>query len=386
MELPPEQAQQEEEAQEAFQTYLSPPNPPTPPTPPEPNMSDFTPEALAAAMTQALRTQTQFKGKIDVPAPAPFEGHSDDAQAFIDRVLNYFDATGNSDAADQSKIAFAFSLMKGSAQNFRDLYYQKASDARKKGTRVYNSWKEFEKDLFKEFPVVDNKTRWLMMLYRLKQGTRSVPVFISTFQTLAMRAGLKDAQVDEAGNIVNSNNLDQLRALFLQGLNQRIVEKLMNQSELPTTMEGWYERVRRLDAYSNFGAMGQVPHRQEHSHSNPYGRVDEPMDVDRVSISPEVREERYRKGLCLLCGKKGHFARNHRQNSTQEGSGRPNQGRFGQGRPSQGRPRQTTARVVEESEEPSKVETEKPDKFAQFRALRLQMSDAEWDKALLDFM
>ena len=67
----------------------------------------------------------------------------------------------------------------------------------------------------------------------------------------------------------------------------------MNQLELPTTMEGWYKRVRRLDAYSNFGAMGQVPHRQEHSHSNPYGRVDEPMDVDRVSISPEVREERY---------------------------------------------------------------------------------------------
>ena len=108
-----------------------------------------------------------------------------------------------------------------------------------------------------------------------------------------MRAGLKDAQIDEAGNIVNSNNLDQLRALFLQGLNQRIVEKLMNQSELPTTMEGWYERVRRLDAYSNFGAMGQVPHRQEHSHSNPYGWVDEPMDVDHVLISPEVREERY---------------------------------------------------------------------------------------------
>ena len=107
-------------------------------------MSDFTPETLAAAMAQALRTQTQFKGKIDVPAPAPFEGHSDDAQAFIDHVLNYFDATGNSDTADQSKIAFAFSLMKGNAQNFHDLYYQKASDAQKRGTKVYNSWKEFE--------------------------------------------------------------------------------------------------------------------------------------------------------------------------------------------------------------------------------------------------
>ena len=118
--------------------------------------------------------------------------------------------------------------MKGSAQNFRDLYYQKASDARKKGTRVYNSWKEFEKDLFKEFPVVDNKTRWLMMLYRLKQGTRSVPVFISTFQMLAMRAGLKDASVNEEGMILDARNVNQLHALFLQALNQRIVEWLMN--------------------------------------------------------------------------------------------------------------------------------------------------------------
>ena len=132
-----------------------------------------------------------------------------------------------------------------------------------------------------------------MMLYCLKQGTRSVPVFINTFQTLAMRAGLKDAEVDDEGAITNPNNIDQLRALFLQGLNQRIVEKLMNQSELPATMEGWYERVCRLDAYSNFGSMGQTSHRQDHVHSNPYGRVDEPMDVDRVLISPEVREERY---------------------------------------------------------------------------------------------
>ena len=100
------------------------------------------------------------------------------------------------------------------------------------------------------------------------------------------------------------------------------------------------------------------------------------MDVDRVAISPEVREERYRKGLCLPCGKKGHYARSHRQNSNQERSGRTGQGR----------PQQTTARVVEDSEITQETETERPDKFAQFKALRLQMSDAEWDKALLDFM
>ena len=39
--------------------------------------------------------------------------------------------------------------------------------------------------------------------------------------------------------------------------------------------------------------MGQATHHQEHLNLNPYGWVDEPMDVDHVSISPEVRKEHY---------------------------------------------------------------------------------------------
>ena len=137
-------------------------------------MTNLTPDTFSMAMAQVLLTQTQFKGKINVLAPLPFEGHSDDAHAFLDWVLNYFDATGNTEAVDQSKIAYAFSLMKGGVQNFCDIYYQKASEARKNGMKVYNLWKEFEKDLFKEFPNVNNKTQWLMMLYRLKQHVRSL--------------------------------------------------------------------------------------------------------------------------------------------------------------------------------------------------------------------
>ena len=71
------------------------------------------------------------------------------------------------------------------------------------------------------------------------KATCSVPVFISTFQMLAMQAGLKDATVNKEGTILDAHNVDQLCALFLQALNQRIVEQLMNQSDLPSTTEGW---------------------------------------------------------------------------------------------------------------------------------------------------
>ena len=68
------------EVEKAFQTYLSPPNPPTPP---KPTMADLTPEAFTTAMLQVLCTQTQFKGKVDGHAPAPFEGHSDNVNSVV---------------------------------------------------------------------------------------------------------------------------------------------------------------------------------------------------------------------------------------------------------------------------------------------------------------
>ena len=353
-------------------------------------------------MAEVLRTQTQFKGKIDIKSPDPFEGHSDDAQAFIDRILNYFEAVGNTGASDQSKIAYAFSLMRGSAVNFRDLYYQKATEARRIGEKVYDSWDDFEKDLFKEFPVVDNKTKWLMQLLHYTQGRRNIPDFLTTFQALALRAGLKDAITDSNGKVTDPRNYEQLLAFFLGALNPKLVERLMNQVGMPVTMEGWYERARRLDAYANFGAMASNNNHRSNNHtSNPYGRVDEPMDIDRVTIPQEVRDQRMREGLCLLCGKKGHYAREHKdrdgfqqrrgqggprpqqfERRTQEGSRQQQPERQGQGRPYQQQPR---ARIVDINDDVPLSVAPPIDARSQIKALRLQMSDADWDKVMLDF-
>ncbi|EPS92917.1 hypothetical protein FOMPIDRAFT_1056448 [Fomitopsis schrenkii] len=208
----------------------------------------FTPQEFAAAMAEVLRTQTQFKGKIDIKSPDPFEGHSDDAQAFIDRILNYFEA---------------------------------ATEARRVGEKVYDSWDAFEKDLFKEFPVVDNKTKWLMQLLHYQQGRRNIPDFLTTFQALALRSGLKDTITDSKGKVTDARNYEQLLAFFLGALNPKLVERLMNQVGMPVTMEGWYERARRLDVYANFGAMASNnSHRSNDHTSNPHGWVDEPMDID----------------------------------------------------------------------------------------------------------
>ena len=45
-----------------------------------------------------------------------------------------------------------------------------------------------------------------------------------------------------------------------------------------------------------------------------------------------------------------------------------------------------TTRVAEDSGTPPVIEILNPNLFAQLHALKTQMSDAQWDKALLDFL
>ena len=99
------------------------------------------------------------------------------------------------------------------------------------------------------------------------------------------------------------------------------------------------------------------------------------MDIDRITVPQEVRDQRMREGLCLLCGKKGHYARDHKKRDG-------NQERRGQGRP---RPQQSRAWIVDINDDVPLPVAPPIDARSQIKALRLQMSDADWDKVMLDF-
>lgn len=136
----------------------------------------------------------------------------------------------------------------------------------------------------------------------LRQGNRSVSDYTIEFRTLAAECKWnEEAQWD----------------MFLHGLADRVQQEVYT-LELPVKLDGLIELALRVDArlqervnrtrpVSRFdymedaGASGcnTVSHPVEH----------EPMQVGRARLSREERENRRERGLCMYCGKAGHFLR-----------------------------------------------------------------------------
>ena len=97
--------------------------------------------ATAKADMQTLRatisstpTSPSSASKLDIPAPAKFDGKPYDVEPFLQRVENYFVATGNGGTADQRKIAFAISCMEGNSIGWWiDLHHIEQAAAAAKG-------------------------------------------------------------------------------------------------------------------------------------------------------------------------------------------------------------------------------------------------------------
>ncbi|TFY68927.1 hypothetical protein EVJ58_g714 [Rhodofomes roseus] len=99
----------------------------------------------------------------------------------------------------------------------------------------------------------------------------------------------------------------------------------------PSDFDGYIEMARNLSAQ----------HQPDRVLANPYGRVDEPMDIDRMT--QEERMRHIRDGLCFTCHKPGHCTRECTDNPRRGGGfGR------GRGRPQQQPQKTTRVRVVED--------------------------------------
>lgn len=267
---------------------------------------------IATAELQAIRTTTPVTrstsaSKLDIPAPTKFEGKPYDVEPFLQRIENYFIATGNSGVEDQRKIAFAISSMEGNAIGWWiDLHHIEQATAAARGSNRFATWEDFKKALKSSFPDYNSHARAYDQFIGLVQGKTPTSAFIAKFKTLAARA----KQLDE-------KNEANLILQFKRALRPNLLRQILSHSPLPTTIQGWYNLAATLDA------------QQQGIHYEPTGRgsgrLDEPMDIDRMS--QEERKRHVEGGLCFKCHKKGHLSRDCPEKGRQrQGGGRGNQG------------------------------------------------------------
>ena len=267
-------------------------------------------DVQALRSTSSASTTSPSASKLDIPAPAKFEGKPYDVEPFLQRVENYFIATGNTGAADQRKIAFAISCMEGNSIGWWiDLHHIEQAAAAAKGGNRFTTWEDFKKTLKSAFPDYNSHARAYDQFIELVQGKTPTSAFIAKFKTLAARA----KQLDE-------KNEANLILQFKRALRPNLLRQILSHTPLPDTIKGWYDLASTLDAQQR----GVGTHYEPTGRGS--GRLDEPMDIDRMS--QEERKRHVEGGLCFRCHKKGHLSRDcPNKGRQQRGSdGRGNRG------------------------------------------------------------
>ena len=241
------------------------------------------------ATISSTPTQSSAASKLDIPAPSKFDGKPYNVEPFLQRVKNYFIATGNGGTADQQKIAFAISCMEGnSIRWWIDLHHIEQADAATKGSNRFSTWEDFKKALKTAFPDYNSHAHAYDQFIELVQGKTLTSTFIAKMKTLAARAKQRDEK-NEANLILQ----------FKRALRPNLLRQILSHTPLPTNIQGWYDLASTLDAQQ----------RGAGTHYKPTGRgsgqLDEPMDIDRMS--QEERKRHVEGGLCFRCHKKGHL-------------------------------------------------------------------------------
>ncbi len=103
--------------------------------------------------------------------------------------------------------------------------------------------------------------------------------------------------------------------MFLHGLADRVQREIYI-LDLPRSLNGLVELALRVDARLNRVTQRARSNRPQYPTEDPRTNGGnavspvfdhEPMQVGRARLSREERERRRSQGLCLYCGKAGHF-------------------------------------------------------------------------------
>lgn len=226
--------------------------------------------------------------------PPIYSGEPTVCRAFIIQCEVIFSLQPLTYASDSAKVAFVISLLAGRAREWATSVWA----AKAACCMEFSSFKaEFVK-IFDRSALGKEASR---LLAALRQGRRSVADFAIEFRTLAASSEWNDTA---------------LAARFTEGLEDEIRDE-MYAHDLPEHLDELVDLAVRLDnrrdlrrrarASTSLSLLDSVSAFSV-SDTPVHSSAPEPMQLGRYRLSAEEKQKRLSKGLCLYCGRPGHFA------------------------------------------------------------------------------
>uniref|UniRef100_A0A8C5GZJ6 CCHC-type domain-containing protein n=1 Tax=Gouania willdenowi TaxID=441366 RepID=A0A8C5GZJ6_GOUWI len=281
--------------------------------------NDQTIATLSAQIQQLAVTVTQLVTAVDPnPAPAPpsadlapplpvseprvgtperYGGDPEGCNPFLTNCSILFALQPHTFSTERAKVAFAINHLIERARLWGTAEWERQTPA-------CSSFQAFADELRKVFGETSLGPDAGGGLLEMRQGTRTVSGYSIDFRTRALQSQWNAAAQTDA---------------YLLGLNDYIKDELVSH-DLPSSLDKLIELATRLDRRIQARRQEKrhrIPERLPVPRPRPPVDVNhfpaphdggpEPMQVGRTSLSPEEREHRRQRNLCLYCGKPGHY-------------------------------------------------------------------------------
>ena len=251
--------------------------------------------------------------------PEPFDGTATKAEGFLSALQNYYYLNESLYSTESRRVAAAlthFQVGSAAGEWARD----KQTAALEQTPINYGTWNDFINDFKKHFVPVQSEQQAMNTIWTLKMNNRPFHEWYQEWSTYASRSGANDA-----------TKMYAFRQALPAGLNDRLV----GLSPAPTTLTDLVDKARLFDQQWQLWRKSQNTNSGQRPNTSPRIRhtaTDDPNisyadttqpNTKKGKLSKEEREQRFKSGVCLYCGKKGHFARECRSRPNTNQTGRP---------------------------------------------------------------
>ncbi|KAL0170112.1 hypothetical protein M9458_034708, partial [Cirrhinus mrigala] len=258
-------------------THHQPPPPPAV-TPPQAHASN--PEVNNSASSPAV--------VCPMVRSTPFSGAAGDCKGFLLQCSITFATYPNVYSSDNAKIGYVISCLTGSALRWAESIWSQAGPA-------VSSYSAFAQHFMEVFGRTDHESSAGEELYNFRQNDLSVQEYTIRFRTLAAASGW---------------NEKALVTTFRQGLEPHLRLMLAPYDDsigLERFIQLSLRCSARVASYNlcSFGTATNTPRPPEPL--SPPVTSPEPMEINRRRLTPQERQHRFAKGLCLYCGQSTHL-------------------------------------------------------------------------------
>ncbi len=245
----------------------------------------------AANRGPVLRAGIPLEPEPHANNPPVYDGDPNACQAFLSQCSLVFSLQPRCYATEEAKVAYVLTLLLGRACEWGIAVWRSRAPC-------CATFVDFRQEMAKLFDRSAQGDEAAAQLSRLSQKKCSVTDYAIQFQTLVAACGWNEGA---------------LRVRFLEGLDHAIADELAA-VDLPRELDNLINLALRVEGRLNRShqcRQSTTPWRNLESSSSDAAISQsadvEPMQLGRLRLTLQQRQERLTQGLCLYCGKAGHF-------------------------------------------------------------------------------